>query len=146
MAGTLTASPDTTYTLQFFSNPAADPSGYGQGETFLLTKSVTTNAAGVASFSITIKPAVAAGDVISVTATSPLGNTSAFSNDATVTSSSSTTAAPVARTIAVSPTPAPTDLVLGALTSSSTDQEETVLIELAVDQVQAQGHRSTSGS
>ena len=42
--------PNTIYQLQFFSNPAADPSGFGQGETFMLTKSVTTNGSGVASF------------------------------------------------------------------------------------------------
>ncbi len=38
VTGTLTASPNTTYQLQFFADPAADPSGYGQGETFLVTK------------------------------------------------------------------------------------------------------------
>ena len=61
VAGTLTASPDTTYTLQFFTNTTADPSGSGQGETYLLTKSVTNQLAAVASFSVTIKAAVKAG-------------------------------------------------------------------------------------
>jgi hypothetical protein len=64
----------------------------------------------------------------------------------TETSGTSARAATVARAAAISPMPAATDLVLGTLTTSSTDQEETALIELAVDQVQAQGHRSTSGS
>ncbi len=148
VAGTLTASPDTTYTLQFFSNPAADPSGSGQGETYLLTKSVTTNAAGVASFSVTIKAAVKAGDVISATATSPAGNTSAFSNDATVSgkSSSSARAAAVAMAVAGNPTPVPADLVLGALTWPSDTQDDTVLTELAVEQVQAKGHGSSQGT
>ena len=109
---------------------------------------MTTNVGGVASFSFTIKPAVAAGEVISATATSPAGNTSAFSADVAVTSGSSSTAKNAAGRPhrRGRPPPAPTDLVLGALTSSSTDQEETVLTELAVDQVQAKGHGSTSGS
>ena len=71
VVGTLTASPNTTYQIQLFADPAADPSGFGQGQTYLATKTVTTNGSGVASFTFTIKPALAAGEVISATATSP---------------------------------------------------------------------------
>ena len=34
VAGTLNSTPNTTFTLEFFSNTECDPSGYGEGETF----------------------------------------------------------------------------------------------------------------
>jgi hypothetical protein len=139
VSGTLTAAPNTTYQIQFFADPSADPSGSGQGETFLVTEWVTTNASGVAAFSVTIRPKVASGDVISATATSPAENTSAFSNDVTVTTSS---VAMVGGVLAA----APTDLVLGALTSTSSDAMDTVLTELAVDLVQARKRPGGTGS
>ena len=52
--GTLYTTPNTSFTLEFFSNAACDPSGYGEGETFRATTlpaTVTTNAAGDAVFS-----------------------------------------------------------------------------------------------
>ena len=50
--GTITETPDTTYLLQFFSNPAADPSGYGQGQTYLTSEDVMTDSMGVGTFSV----------------------------------------------------------------------------------------------
>ncbi len=47
--GTLNSAPDTTFTLQFFSDPTADPSGYGQGQTYLGQTTVTTDANGNAA-------------------------------------------------------------------------------------------------
>src|SRR5262249_41923389 len=133
--GTLTASPSTTYVLQFFANPTADPSGFGQGGTFLLTNFVTTNSSGVAAFSVTIKATVAAGQVISATATSPAGNPSAFSNDVTVTTAPAPAKAAVVGSMASVPMSTPVDVVLGAL-SSWDAQGDSALTDLAVDQVQ----------
>jgi hypothetical protein len=45
---------------------------------------VTTNARGKASFSLTLATRLASGQVISATATDGLGNTSEFSKDVTV--------------------------------------------------------------
>ena len=50
IAGSLLGSPNTTYRIEFFSNPTADPSGYGQGETYLTIANVTTNSSGTVSF------------------------------------------------------------------------------------------------
>jgi Bacterial Ig-like domain (group 1)/Right handed beta helix region len=77
VAGTLNSTPSTTYRLEFFGNVVCDPSGFGEGETFLGSGSVTTNAAGTASFSFTF--AASGGTFITATATDPLGNTSEFS-------------------------------------------------------------------
>ena len=46
IAGTLNSAADTSYTLQFFANPLADPSGFGQGQTLIGTTTVTTDATG----------------------------------------------------------------------------------------------------
>jgi titin len=73
--GVLVAAANTTYTLEFF----ADPSGTGQGQTFLMRVTVTTDAAGVARFIVNL-PVVPAGQFLTATATDPGGDTSAFSN------------------------------------------------------------------
>ena len=74
----LNSVPDQTYRLEFFSNTVADPSGNGEGETFLGSAELTTDAGGdgVVSFS---GPPLVEGRFISATATDPDGNTSEFS-------------------------------------------------------------------
>jgi CSLREA domain-containing protein len=80
IAGTLNSTPSTTFTVEFFSSPTADPSAHGEGQTFLDSVSVTTDANGDASFTHTAAAAVPAGQFITATATDPAGNTSEFSN------------------------------------------------------------------
>jgi hypothetical protein len=82
--GTLNSIPSTSFTLQFFSNPTADPSGHGQGQTLLGTITVMTDSSGNASFTATFSPSVPVGQVVSATATDPSGNTSEFAQDLTV--------------------------------------------------------------
>jgi hypothetical protein len=83
--GTLTSTPNTTFTLEFFSNATADPSGFGEGQTFLGSITVTTDATGVADFTAAFAFAVPKGQFITATATDPLNDTSEFSNDVLVT-------------------------------------------------------------
>jgi CSLREA domain-containing protein len=71
--GNLNSTPNTTFTLQFFSNPSGD-----EGKTFLTQKSVITNANGNASFTFNITATVPAGQTITATATG-VGDTSEFS-------------------------------------------------------------------
>jgi hypothetical protein len=75
IAGTLTSTANTTYTLEFFSNP----SGTSQGKTFLGFIKVSTDATGRATFTATFAVALAPAQVITATATDPLGDTSMFS-------------------------------------------------------------------
>src|SRR5258708_38929034 len=42
ITGTLNSAPNAMFTIQVFSNPAADPSRYGQGQTYLGQTTVTT--------------------------------------------------------------------------------------------------------
>jgi hypothetical protein len=76
--GTLTSSPNATFAIELFANTVCDPSGYGQGEQFLASFSLTTDAAGHASFTYTT--GVIPGEFMTATATSADGNTSQFSN------------------------------------------------------------------
>lgn len=79
----LSALPNQTYTIEFFSSPAADPSGYGQGETYIGSTTVTTDQNGFAKFFTSNFPSVvlSGGQFISATATDSQGNTSEFSKD-----------------------------------------------------------------
>ena len=76
VTGTLTAdTPSAGYRVELYENPACNPLvPNGEGETFRGAQTVTTNAAGDATFSIPV-PAVAPGDVVTATATrSSLGH------------------------------------------------------------------------
>jgi uncharacterized repeat protein (TIGR01451 family) len=42
LLGNFNSLPNTTYTIEFFSSPEADPSGYGQGQTYLGSTAITT--------------------------------------------------------------------------------------------------------
>ena len=77
--GTLNSTPDTVFRLEFFSNTASDPTGYGEGENFLGSTDVTTNVTGDTTFAVTFPTAVPAGQFVSATATDPNNNTSEFS-------------------------------------------------------------------
>jgi uncharacterized protein (UPF0333 family) len=83
--GTLDSTADTTFNLQFFSSPAADPSGFGEGKKFLGQKSVTTDMFDNAAFTFKTKKKVPAGQVVTATATNQAtGDTSEFSEACTV--------------------------------------------------------------
>jgi hypothetical protein len=75
------AEPNTTLTLDFYANPIADPSGYGQGQTYLGSTTVTTDGNGNATFSADFAVGNLGGQWITATATDPGGNTSEFSAD-----------------------------------------------------------------
>ncbi len=92
--GDLDSTPNQTFTIQFFSNPAPnDPTGFGEGETFLGETTVTTNASGFAPFTFTSQFALPEGQLIAATATkNSTGDTSEFSQAKFIT----TNAAPVA--------------------------------------------------
>lgn len=79
ISGRINSLPSTAYNLEFFSNPAADPSGFGQGQVFIGNVSVQTDAQGNDFFSQTFNTSVAAGQFITATATDSNGNTSEFS-------------------------------------------------------------------
>ncbi len=76
MQGLLNSTPEATFVLRFFANPAAQPD---EGKRFLGQKSVTTLGDGKVSFAFAPTQAVAVGQTITATATDSQGNTSEFS-------------------------------------------------------------------
>ncbi|HET6771315.1 MAG TPA: CSLREA domain-containing protein [Actinomycetota bacterium] len=78
IAGTLNSQANKVYRLEFFANAVCDGTN-GEGQTFLGTTNVTTDAAGNAAFSVSLPAGVPAGQVITATATDPDNNTSEFS-------------------------------------------------------------------
>jgi hypothetical protein len=81
VGGTLNAAANTTYTLDFYANPAHDVTYYGPGHRYLGSTTVTTDANGNVSFSATIPAASSTAEWVTATATDPAGNTSEFSGD-----------------------------------------------------------------
>ena len=83
--GSLNSTPSTTFRLEFFSSAAQDSTGYGEAQTFLGSKDVTTDSTGninyTATFSLPVarQPSAAVQKNFTATATDPNNNTSEFS-------------------------------------------------------------------
>jgi hypothetical protein len=76
---TLNSTPNTNnFTVEFFANATPDPSGHGQGQTFLGSMLVNTDQGGNHTDSFSYSP-VPGQPFITATATDPAGNTSEFS-------------------------------------------------------------------
>ena len=82
VVGTFNSTPSSTFTLDFYSNTTADASGYGEGEVYLGSTTVTTDGSGNATYSFA--GTFTAGKIISATATSATGSTSEFGLNQTV--------------------------------------------------------------
>lgn len=84
--GILKAEVGENYRLEFFLNNQADPSNFGEGQTFLRSTNVGTNAEGVAKFTVTVDRILPPGKFVTATSTllpplvvGGLGGTSEFS-------------------------------------------------------------------
>ena len=77
--GTLNSAANGTYRLEFFANTVCDPSGFGQGQTFIGTTTVMTDGSCNAKFSVSVPAPVPLGHGITATATDASNNTSEFS-------------------------------------------------------------------
>jgi hypothetical protein len=77
--GSLNSTANTTFTLEFFDSSSLDPSGNGEGETYIGAAAVTTDGSGDVSFNVTLPTTVPGNHFITATATDPNNNTSEFS-------------------------------------------------------------------
>jgi parallel beta-helix repeat protein len=84
VTGTYEGLSNATFVLDFYAGDDADPSGYGEGRTYLGSAAVTTDGDGNAGFSAALSASVPPGKVITATATDPAGSTSEFSRSLTV--------------------------------------------------------------
>ena len=79
ISGTLNSTPNTNFRAELFAGDRCDPSGFGEGRSFIGFTNVMTNANGDASFGPLSLPVSSVAVVITATATDPDGNTSEFS-------------------------------------------------------------------
>lgn len=78
VAGTINGRTGVLHSIDFYSSPTRDPTTNGEGQVFLGSTDVTTDASGNASFAVTL-PRQTAGRFLAATATDTNGNTSEFS-------------------------------------------------------------------
>ena len=80
--GVLNSAPNTTYVIELFANAEADLSGHGEGEQYIGSMSVTTDANGFAEFTTPTGASNLVGEgqkaFLTATATDSDGNTSEF--------------------------------------------------------------------
>lgn len=77
---TLTATaPSASFRLEIFDSPACNPSGFGEGRTFIAATTVMTNVFGNGFANLVVPTPLTIGHVVTATATSVVGNTSEFS-------------------------------------------------------------------
>jgi uncharacterized repeat protein (TIGR01451 family) len=104
VAGTLNSTPSTQFTLDFYANGGACNAST-EGQRYLGSGSVLTDAAGNASFNVTLPENSIAGESITATATDPSGNTSELSGCQVVASSAN---------LSVTTSRTPTDPLIGS--------------------------------
>ena len=79
LQGRLNSTASQSFTLDFYGNEECDPSGNGEGKTYLGSFNVTTVASGNITFGQTLSVVPAPGNFVTATATDAAGNTSEFS-------------------------------------------------------------------
>ncbi len=84
IAGTLNSAAQKVFRIDFYSSPACDASGFGEGRNRLGATTTSTNSDGNASFEASFSAALAAGEAVTAVATDDSGNTSEFSECVTV--------------------------------------------------------------
>jgi hypothetical protein len=78
VTGTYSSAANSSYTLEFFHGPSADPTGYGEGEAWLGSCAVSTDATGSTTFQCVLPAAVPNASAVTATSTDAAGNTSEF--------------------------------------------------------------------
>lgn len=77
--GAFQSQPSTDFVIDFYANSTPDTSGFGEGETYIGSKTLRTGSDGITTFLFTSPGTVASNLLITATATDPGGNTSEFS-------------------------------------------------------------------
>jgi len=93
--GYLVSAPNQIYSVQFYANPSADNTGYGEGKVFLGAGAVTLAGGGSNAFTATLPANVPSGWKLTATATDSVNNTSEFSQAVGIGSSPALQIAPV---------------------------------------------------
>jgi hypothetical protein len=79
VVGTINSTPNTSILLDFFANASLDASGFGEGQRWLASQTITTDDDGNASFDYLLNAVTVVGERITATATGATFSTSEFS-------------------------------------------------------------------
>jgi hypothetical protein len=79
VSGTLKADANSTYRIEFFASDTDPSGGVPEGQQFLGSVNISTDANGSGAFSVTLNVPVANGRIVTANATDAVGNTSEFS-------------------------------------------------------------------
>jgi hypothetical protein len=120
--GSLNSAPSTTFRVEFFDNPQCDTLGNGEGQTFIGSADIPTDASCNAAIDVTFPVTVQSGHVVTATATDPNNNTSEFSACRVVVGATPTPTATVTATPTATPivTATPTATAAGTPTATPT--------------------------
>ena len=77
--GTITSAQSTSLFIEFFLDSVCDPSGNGEGKTFVGEQAVVSDGNSSVNFQLVLSTSVPPGQFITATATDSFGNTSEFS-------------------------------------------------------------------
>jgi len=128
--GTMQGAANTHYQIELFANDACDPSGYGEGQRFMVDTTATTDGAGSAEFHGGVSVSsflVTPGMFITATATDPNGSTSGFSQCVLVTEAATATPAPTSGGMQFKPSVYPSEFFYGGCAPDRTDISVEVL-------------------
>lgn len=79
VTATLNSLPGSAYRIEFFNNSTNDPTGFGEGQTYLGFTNVTTDGSGNVAFAFAHPAALTVNNYLTATATDTNNNTSEFS-------------------------------------------------------------------
>ena len=78
IAGSLSSTANATFTVELYASAGCDPSGHGEGTTYLGSTSILADASGAAAFLISLPVAVANGATVTGIAITAAGSSSEF--------------------------------------------------------------------
>ena len=84
VVATLNSAANASFLISFYESAQADPSGFGQGQEYLGSTTVTTDVSGNATVTLDLPVPTSGGEVLTATATDSIGDTSEFSQDVTL--------------------------------------------------------------
>lgn len=113
--GGLDSLPNTQFKISLYQSPQCDPSGYGEGQQYVSSQTITTDATGHKDFVFNLPTAIMGGWVVTLLADGP-GGTSEFSECAAL----QATCPPVPPSTTTSTTTTQTATTMTATTTSTT--------------------------
>ena len=125
ITGWFNSTPNSDFTFRFYASAACDPSGFGEGDTFVGQLGLGTDPSGdIEAFTADLAVGLALGTQITATATDAAGNTSEFSACVT------TTADPQTLTVTTTAGSGPGSLRQAILLANATAVPDTIAFDI----------------